>query len=171
MNRVSYGGTLLLAIILLSMNIHAQEIPLPAIIRWSKTWISIIFPASTIFFVMAISSLLGSGLPLGWLWIRIILADEHSIATLNTSRGWTMLEFKLPVDIVSCLIILFAELRHTTINFSFTSSIRMGINKFATSSGDVILASLDHLDCESTRRLISKAASNVAALSFPIPAF
>ena len=48
---------------------------------------------------------------------------------------------------------------------------RMGINKFATSSGEVILESLDHLDCESTRRLISKAASKVAALSFQIPAF
>ena len=56
-------------------------------IIWSNTDMSIILPASNNFLVMAISSLDGSGLPLGWLWANIICAQVATIAPLKTSLG------------------------------------------------------------------------------------
>jgi hypothetical protein len=113
--------------------------------------------------------LLGSGLPLGWLCINITLAELFSIAALNISLGCTTLEFKLPIEIISYLIILFAEFRQTRINFSFTSSLKMGIKISATSLGEVIFFSESHFVCDSILRFNSNAARRVAALSFPIP--
>ena len=92
-----------------------------------------------------------------------------SIANLKTSRGCIKLLFNVPTEITSCLIILFAELRQITMNFSFTSSLKRGIKISATSSGEVILESEIYLFCEFTRLLISNAAANAADLSLPIP--
>ena len=99
----------------------------------------------------------------------MILAELFSIATLKTSLGCTTLLFKFPTDITSCLIILFAVFKQITINFSFNSSFSKGIKNSAISSGEVIFLSENHFDCDWIRLLISKAASNVTALSFPIP--
>jgi len=57
----------------------------PAIIMWSRTFISIIFPASANCLVISKSSFEGSELPEGWLCINIIAAALSVIATLNTS--------------------------------------------------------------------------------------
>ena len=97
------------------------------------------FPASTNLFVIAISSLLGSKFPLGWLCIKNMLALLLSIAVLKTSLGWTMLELRFPTDITSYLMIWLEEFKQTTRNFSLFSSLRTGINNSAKSSGEVIL--------------------------------
>lgn len=98
-----------------------------------------------------------------------MLADEQSIATLNISLGWTTLEFRLPIEIVSYLITLLAELRQTTINFSFSSCSKIGIKVLAISSGEVIFLFENSFCWDCTLLPNSNAASKVAALSFPIP--
>ena len=50
---------------------------------------SIILPALLSLSVTAISSLLGVGSPLGWLWTRIMEAQGYFIASAKTSLGCT----------------------------------------------------------------------------------
>ena len=76
----------------------------------------------------------------------MMLADELSIATLKISRGCTTLELRLPTEIVSYLITLLAEFRHTTINFSLISSLKSGIKISAISCGELILRFENHFD-------------------------
>ena len=47
--------------------------------------------------VSSLSSGLGEGSPDGWLWKTTIAAAPPRAASRNTSRGWTTVEFKVPI--------------------------------------------------------------------------
>ena len=82
---------------------------------------SIIFPASTNLLVIVMSSFDGSGLPLGWLWVKIICAHVATIAPLKTSLGCTTDEFNVPSETTSNPVTIFALFNQNTMNRSFTS--------------------------------------------------
>jgi hypothetical protein len=63
-----------------------------------------ISPTSASLLVNFISSSEASVSPEGWLWMKITEAAVAEIASLNTSRGWTMLPSRLPMDISASLI-------------------------------------------------------------------
>ena len=75
-------------------------------ITWSKTFIPMALPASISCFVALISSWLGCGSPLGWLWTSTIEFAHCSIANLNISRGWNTLALSVPSKMVDSAIIL-----------------------------------------------------------------
>ena len=75
--------------------------------RWSRTFISRISPASNNLWVIIRSALEGLGLPDGWLWTRIIDFADLLIAGLNTSLGLTIDEDKSPIEISSLEITSF----------------------------------------------------------------
>lgn len=91
-------------------------------IIWSKTVMSMIFPASINLFVIDMSSVEGSGFPLGWLCANIIWAHVATIAPLNTSLECTTDEFNVPSEMTSNPVTILALLSQNTTNFSFTSS-------------------------------------------------
>ena len=57
-----------------------------------------ISPASTRRLVSLMSSSEGVGSPEGWLWTKITEAALEEMASLNTSRGCTMLQSRLPIE-------------------------------------------------------------------------
>ena len=53
------------------------------------------------------SSGLGVGSPLGWLWIRIILEQAFRMAGRKTSRGWMIEASRIPFEISCSAMIMF----------------------------------------------------------------
>lgn len=75
----------------------AKETNLPRpITTWSWIGMSSSRPAATSWLVIALSSALGVGSPLGWLCTSTKLAARSAIASRNTSRGCTRLELRMP---------------------------------------------------------------------------
>lgn len=90
-------------------------------IMWSNTDMSIILPASSSLLVIDMSSVDGSGFPLGWLWANIICAHVATIAPLNTSLECTTDEFSVPSEMTSKPVTILALFSQNTTNFSLTS--------------------------------------------------
>ncbi len=74
--------------------------------------------------MIATSSALGVGSPLGWLWTRMIAAADSSMTGTKTSRGWTSDAVSEPSEMRTCLIGRFLPSRRRTWNSSLRSAAR-----------------------------------------------
>jgi len=74
-----------------------EQYPFPPMIKKSKIPIPTIFPASFSRSQVCSSSLDGFNDPEGWLWTNMIAVALLNIAALNTSRGWTIDSFTVPM--------------------------------------------------------------------------
>ena len=78
----------------------------------------IILETSCSFLVAVMSDLLGELVQEGWLWTRITLWALSSIASANTSLGWTRLWFRSHIVMIFLFISLFAQSRVIEITYS-----------------------------------------------------
>ena len=79
------------------------------------------------------SSCEGSGLPDGWLWATITDEELAAMASLKTSRGWTMLESRLPTETSTDFIIRLrasSKIAQNVLSFSAGLSFQLIISLF-----------------------------------------
>lgn len=126
-----------------------------------------ISPASFNLAVIIISSGLGSGLPLGWLWAHIIDALLRLMAGRNTSLGWTMLAFSEPIEIISLPMTPFFVFKNKQMNCSCFKWRKSGSSSSYTSLGDRIFL-MEDVGADMIWESF-KVATICLAFIFPIP--
>jgi len=101
-----------------------EQYPFPAMIKKSNIPIPIIFPASFNRSQVCSSSLDGFNDPEGWLWTSMIAVALLNIAALNTSRGWTIDSFTVPIVQIWYPTTWFWESKQKTMNISWVWYLR-----------------------------------------------
>lgn len=78
---------------------HYTRLRQPSLVttRWSTSDIPSSSPASFRRLATSLSAVLGSRLPLGWLWVMITDAARSVMTSAKTSRGWTRLAVRVPM--------------------------------------------------------------------------
>src|SRR5439155_364332 len=138
------------------------------ITRWSWIRRSRRRAHSTSCRVSRMSSRLGVGSPLGWLWSRITEAADSRIAGLNTSRGCTRLADSVPCEITRSRRRPFCASRSAMRNTSRLRSSMSGPNAAYTSAGPDRTTRAPGIRAL-RRRVSSNAATSRAALTGPTP--